>query len=157
MIACQNSVSEALTPCCTLYNDISQNSIIKYGTAIGASSVGAYCTKSYHSFIASVLPETHTDIQSVSGESVHDRPVSAATDVNLQQTDNFVSKHLQNSLRCIIHQSCTLTSLRMAQLSLSLCTFSRITLIGPSCGSTAPSATPMASNLPEGDRVYQES
>jgi len=89
-------------------------------------------------------------------QSVHDRPVSAGTDVNLQQTDDFVSKHLQNSLRCIIHQSCTLTSLRMAQLSLSLCTFSRITLIGPSCGSTAPSAMPMASNLPEGDTVYQE-
>lgn len=91
------------------------------------------------------------------GESVHDRPVSAGTDVNLQQTDNYVSKHLQNSLRCILHQSCILTSLRIAQLSLSLCTFSRITLTGPSCGSTAPSATPMASNLPEGDRVYQES
>jgi len=91
------------------------------------------------------------------GESVHDRPVSAGTDANLQQTDNFVSTHLQNSLRCVIYQSRTLTSLRMAQLSLSLCTFSRITLIVPSCGSTAPSATPMASNLPEADRVYQES
>jgi hypothetical protein len=91
------------------------------------------------------------------GESVHDRPVSAGTDVNLQQTHNFVSKHLHNSLRCIIQKSHMLTSLRMAQLSLSLCTFSRITLIGPSCGSTAPSAMPMASNLPEGDRVYQES
>jgi hypothetical protein len=39
----------------------------------------------------------------------------------------------------------------MAQLSLSLWTFSRSTLIGPSCGSTAPSATPVTSNLPERD------
>lgn len=39
----------------------------------------------------------------------------------------------------------------MAQLSLSVCTLSRSTLIGPSCGSTAPSATPITSNLPERD------
>jgi hypothetical protein len=65
LTACQNNVGEALTPCCMLYNDISQNSIIKYGTAIGASCVGAYCTKHYHSFIASVVPETHNNIQSV--------------------------------------------------------------------------------------------
>jgi len=107
-------------------------------------------------FLQSYQTPTLTYSQS-GGESVHDRPGSAGTDVNLQQTDNSVSKHLQNSLRCTIHQSCTLTSLRMAQLSLSLCTFSLITLIGPSCGSTAPSATPMVSNLPEGGKVYQES
>jgi hypothetical protein len=86
-MACQNSVSEALTPCCTLYNNTSQNCITKYGTATGASCVGADCTKSYHSFITSVEPETRTDTHSQSGgESVHDRPVSAGTNVNLQQT-----------------------------------------------------------------------
>jgi hypothetical protein len=58
---------------------------------------------------------------------------------------------VQNTLRCIQHLSCTLTSLRMAQLSLSVCMLSRSTLIGPSWGSTAPSATPITSNLPERD------
>jgi hypothetical protein len=40
---------EVTTPYCTLYNDISQNGIIKYGTAIGASCIGGGCIKSYHS------------------------------------------------------------------------------------------------------------
>jgi hypothetical protein len=87
LMACQNSVSEALTPCCTLYNDISQNCIIKYGTAIGASCVGADCTKvitviSLHSYQRHVLTHSQSG-----GQSMHNRPVSAGTNVNLQQTD----------------------------------------------------------------------